>query len=114
MIDDQPTQPHDDKVDFEGSANDPAALYTTPDAVVADSALTDGQKRSFLTAWAQDIEDRQVGVDEGMSPATTAGSDNDAQRLQRIRDCLASLPDDADEKAPPSALARIWRWITAK
>jgi hypothetical protein len=101
----------DNEVDFDTAVRDPAAFYATPEAVAADADLTDGQKRRFLTAWAQDIEDRQVGIDEGMTAATTSGSDNDAERLQRIHHCLANLPDDAEDEAP--ALARFWRRLLA-
>jgi hypothetical protein len=101
-----------DEVDFDTAVTDPAAYYESPAAIVADPDLTHAQRRYFLMEWAQDIEDRQVGVDEGMGAAELSGSDHDAQLLQSLRDCLATLPDGQDNQ-PPSAVARLWRRLIA-
>ncbi len=102
-----------EEVDFDTAIMDPAAFYASPDAVAADPDLTGGQRRRFLMEWAQDIEDRQVGVDEGMGAGDLSGSDQDAQQLQAIRACLASLPADDGDAPPESAVARLWRRLVA-
>lgn len=102
-----------EEVDFDTAILDPAAFYATPEAVAADPDLTGGQRRRFLMEWAQDIEDRQVGVDEGMGAGDLSGSDQDAQLLQGIRACLANLPEADADTPPESAVARFWRRLVA-
>lgn len=113
MTDQNHDMPTTDGVDFEIAVTDPAAYYGTPDDVSADPELTAVQRRRFLMEWAQDVEDRQAGVEEGMGAGEISGSDQDAKLLQRIRDCIARLPDDDPEQLPGSALTRFWRRLVA-
>ena len=105
--------PPADGVDFETAVSDPAAFYAHPDDISADPDLTPSQRRRFLMEWAQDIEDRQSGLSEGMGAGEVTGSDQDAQLLQRIHASIARLPDDQAEPPPQSAVARLWRRLLA-
>ena len=118
MIHEKQDLPPADGVDFETAVSDPAAFYAHPDDISADPELTPSQRRRFLMEWAQDIEDRQSSVAEGMG-ASEAGSgepgdpDQDAQLLQRIHASIARLPDDQTEPPPQSTAARLWRRLLA-
>jgi len=101
------TQKPDD-VDFDTAVSDPAAFYTSPEAVMADADLSGAQKRRFLSQWAAHISERQGGLDEGMGAQEPEGSDDDAARLQRIQKALAALPE-TDDDAPETAMRRLWR-----
>lgn len=45
----------------------PAARYATPHAVVIDSALTLEQKCALLDEWEDDVRNRLVASEEGMT-----------------------------------------------
>lgn len=109
--DSTPIPTHDD-ADYETALADPAAYYAEPELVASDTSLTPGQRRRFLTEWAQDIEGRQRAMGEGMGDEDPAVADMDAQRLRRINACLEDLPDSDgsdDDDANDNLVQRVWR-----
>lgn len=46
---------------------DPSARYTTPDHLVRDPKLSLNQKRKLLEEWEEDVRERLVASEEGMT-----------------------------------------------
>lgn len=89
-----------DDVDFDTAVADPAAFYAEPEAIVADSALSLGQKERFLREWALDLEARNTADDEGMLPDDSAASAGEAVLLRRVKVCLETLDGQVDADQP--------------
>ena len=93
--------------DFELVANDPAAFYTNPLAIVGDEGLSRAQRLRLLEEWAQDLMDRQVAADEGMGAETARVEAAEATLLRQVN--LAIETVEACPEAPPGLLTRVWR-----
>jgi hypothetical protein len=98
--------------DFETALADPAAYYADPQAILADGKLSLAQKRRFLSEWEQDLTDRQVADQEGMTATDSMVQDADADLQNRIHDALKRLEteSDSEEAAPPR---RWWQRLRA-
>lgn len=96
-------------VDFETALNDPAAYYAGPEAILADAELGREQKMRFLSEWSQDLANRQVADDEGM----TAGEPSDeveaaeAELMKRINAALEQLKDMPHDE--PETARSFWK-----
>lgn len=97
--------------DFETALTDPAAYYADPEAIVADPGLSHAQKKRFLTEWEQDLTDRQVADQEGMTPTDPALQDADAELLNRIRMAIQTLETESDSEGPTPR--RWWQRLRA-
>ncbi len=82
-------------IDLERALLDPSAAFGTPEDVLADAALTSGQKIEILRRWEYDAAEVSVAVEEGMP-----GADNGL--LRRILLALDALTGgyDADRTGP--------------
>lgn len=94
----QPPKQRLDPAEAERLYLSPQAVYQTPDAVLADEALTPEQKRTILRAWEWD--EYLLDLEAGEAPVR-----EHASRLDQVRSALARL----DAPAPPAA-ADPYRW----
>lgn len=102
-----PTAPGREDADFDTALEDPEAFYAGPEGVVADASLTLEQKRRFLGAWAEDLNDRLRAAGEGMVAADPAAGAADADTLKRVEAALAQL--EAAGTADPAEPRRLWQ-----
>lgn len=83
--------------DFETALSDPSAYYADPGAILADDELSVGQKRRFLSEWAQDLTDRLQADTEGMASADPTLMDADADLLRRVQAALETIEGSSDD-----------------
>lgn len=67
---------------------DPAGQYETPAALVADPALSPHEKRKLLDEWEDDIRQRLVASEEGMTGPRASVT------LTHVLEAKAALPID--------------------
>ena len=72
--------------DYEKAKSDPATEYGTPEAVLEDTALSEGQKIEILRGWEYDAVEQSVAEEEGM----TNGKPSMLQRVQQALEALAA------------------------
>ncbi len=70
--------------DFETVLADPAAVFPTPEAVLAHGDYSDAEKREVLQRWLQDAEELSVAEEEGMAGA-------EPSLIERVGAALAKL-----------------------
>lgn len=70
--------------DNELAKRDPATEFGTPEAVLADTTLDEGQKIAVLRSWEYDAVEQSVAEEEGMSSDTPS-------MLQRVQKALETL-----------------------
>lgn len=73
----------------------PWTVYEAPADVLADSRLTDGQKRRILESWEHDARELAVAEQENM-----AGGER--SQLNRVLDALARLPGEDERPRGPA------------
>lgn len=100
----------EDVADFDLVAADPAAFYDSPEAIVADQALTRRQRLRLLDEWAQDLIDQQVADNEGMAPQAPQSA-VETGLLRRVNASIESVEATPEENT--SLVARVWRRLTA-
>ncbi|MDA0661825.1 MAG: hypothetical protein O3B08_03180 [Proteobacteria bacterium] len=82
--------------DFELAMLDPKATFETPETVLADKRLTDGQKVAVLRGWEYDAIEKSVAEEEGMTG-------REPSMLQRVQRALETLGDvGGAEKSSPT------------
>jgi len=89
-------------VDLEAALRDPAAVFATPEDVVAHPALTHEQKVEILRLWEYDAAEGEVATEEGMP-----GGGNGL--LRRVLLALESLDVNADATGPTKQHALLQR-----
>ncbi len=72
------------------SPPDPASRFGSPEALLADAGLSNGEKRRLLERWRFEAEALETATDEGMS----GGESN---LLTRVNRALAALPSSERE-----------------
>ena len=97
--------------EFDVVLGDPAAFYRRPEAVIDDPSLTRDERHALLTAWAQDLADRNAAMGEGMVPEVNGAADNDAAMAVAVTEALATLPPE-DAPGLLAATGRLWRRLT--
>jgi hypothetical protein len=80
-------------IDLQAALQDPAAVFATPEEVVAHPALTAEQKIEILRLWEYDAAEGEVATEEGM-PGEHSGL------LRRILLALEALQVHADATGP--------------
>jgi hypothetical protein len=70
--------------DFDAALADPAALFPSPEAVLARRDYSQSQKLQILQRWQQDAEELSVAEEEGM-----AGGE--PSLIERVSAALARL-----------------------
>jgi hypothetical protein len=81
-------------------APDPAAVYTSPELLMQDSALSAAEKRALLEQWALDLDRQLRAEEEGMSAADPISAGREARladEAARVRSLMASLDQPRDE-----------------
>ena len=73
----------------------PWAVYETPDAVLADSSLSDAQKRRILESWERDARELAVAEEENMGGGEPNG-------LDQVLQALGKLPAPEEHQRGPS------------
>jgi hypothetical protein len=81
-----PSQTQASQAEFDRDA------YKAPHDVLADTALSDAQKRRILESWERDARELAVAEDESMG----GGEPND---LDRVLQALAELPAPEEERS---------------
>lgn len=85
-----------DSIDLAQARLDPGSVFSSPEAVVDDTALTGAEKADILRRWEYDASELAVAEEEGMT-----GGEPDL--LQRALQALAAVTDDIDvEHTPPT------------
>jgi hypothetical protein len=90
---------------------DPAAYFTSPQAVLDDVNLTRAEKLELLDEWAHDLSDRNSAAEEGMIPDAAGPIDRDVTLGAAIVAARA-LVDASPDTPPPSLPMRLWRRLT--
>jgi len=85
---------HNDPIDIENALVDPARVFPSPEAVLANRELTAAQKREILQRWRQDTMELLVANDEGMQ-----GPDN-GLTLSRVLAVLRRLETGGKHAEP--------------
>jgi len=88
-----PTETPTGPVDLERALLDPAAVFSTPEEVLARADLPHAVKTDVLRRWAYDTNEVAVAEEEGM-----LGEDNDLQR--RVLLALLRLTGRIQQTAP--------------
>jgi hypothetical protein len=86
-----PSQSQASQADFNREA------YQTPDDVLADTSLSDAQKRRILESWERDARELAVAEEENMG----GGEPND---LDRVLQALAKLPAPEERPRGPATM----------
>jgi hypothetical protein len=94
--------------EFDVVLGDPAAFYRHPRAVLDDASLTTAERHALLTAWAQDLADRNAAVGEGMVPDKAGSVDRDVALAADVAAAIATLPP-AEAPGLLAATGRLWR-----
>lgn len=89
-------------VDLKAAFRDPAAVFATPEDVIAHPALTAEQKIEILRSWEYDAAEGEVATEEGMP-----GADNGL--LRRVLFALESLGVDSGTTGPTKQHALLRR-----
>lgn len=85
------------------SASDGFAGYGQPEDVLADPALTQGQKADILMRWEYDAAEHAVALEEGMPGGN-------GEELQRVLTALRALTGSIDvEHTGPSKQHPLYR-----
>ena len=82
-------------MDVDKAMNNPASVFTTPEALSESSDLTPQQKRAVLLQWKDQLQQLQAADDEGMRRNEAAASTTD-DLLGRVTSILSRI--DADSK----------------
>lgn len=75
---------------------DPRLSYDTPSDVVADNDLSVEEKKSILTHWANEVDDRLKAEEEGMSasdPMRARQEADLAKEAERVTRALLELEE---------------------
>lgn len=75
---------------------DPRVSYDTPSDVVADDALSVEEKKSILTHWANEVDDRLKAEEEGMSASDPMRARHEAdlaKEAERVTRALLELEE---------------------
>lgn len=81
----------DSKIDLEAALRDPSAVFDSPEAVAAHSALSREQKIEILRLWEYDASEVEVATEEGM-----LGGGDGSELLRRIILALDDLIGETD------------------
>lgn len=77
---------------------DPRASYHVPADVLDDAHLSVDEKKSILTTWAAEVDDRLKAEEEGMSASDPMRARHEAElakEAERVNRALLSLEDAA-------------------
>ncbi len=81
---------------YDKALRDPAAVYASPAAILADSRLSTAQKLKLLRQWEADARELEVAEEEGMA-------DGEPDRLGDVLLAIAQLaPGDAKHSEAPT------------
>ena len=97
--------------EFDVVLGDPAAFYRHPQAVLDDPTITREERSALLSAWAQDLADRNKASGEGMVPEIRGSADRDIAMTSAVSAALAALPPAA-EPGLLAATGRLWQRLT--
>ena len=89
-------QPQPD-AEFDRAVTRPWAVYKAPEDVLADTTLSDAQKRRILESWERDARELAVAEEENMG----GGEPND---LDRVLQALAKLPAPEERPRGPATM----------
>ena len=82
------------EIDFELALIDPAAVFRSPEEVVACEGLTPDQRADVLCRWEYDARELDVAEEEGMR-------DGESSLLDRIARALDTLGYSVERDRPP-------------
>ena len=97
--------------EFDVVLGDPAAFYRHPQAVLDDPTITREERFALLSAWAQDLADRNDASGEGMVSEIRGSADRDIAMTSAVAAALAALPPAA-EPGLLAATGRLWQRLT--
>ena len=84
------------RIDFERARADPASVFTSPDAVLADERFADPEKIEILRQWAYDADQLAIAECEGMAGGEPA-------MLGRVLAALHEMQEQVQKHgAPPT------------
>lgn len=75
---------------------DPRVAYGTPSDVVADEALSIEEKKTILSQWANEVDDRLKAEEEGMSASDPMRARHEAdlaKEAERVTRALLELEE---------------------
>jgi|AntRauTorcE11898_2_1112593.scaffolds.fasta_scaffold179968_1 hypothetical protein len=82
-------------LDLDTAMASPASVFTTPDDLVEEGALTRDQKIQALRQWHYDLRELQVATEENMG-----GEDEGGATLESVKAALRRLEAETDGDAP--------------
>jgi hypothetical protein len=92
----KPDQGSRQPLDLTRARLDPASVFCTPAALLADPRLSREQKIELMRRWEYDASELSVAEEEGMD-------DGEPSRLDEVSQALHSLTDGFDvEHSPPT------------
>ena len=115
------TTPNDNNEtnDFDTVATNPAAYYSSPEAVLDDPELTREQKLRLLEEWEIDLKRTLESDSEGMAQGPDTESDDQSQQaddaalLRQVTNWLRRARGEDEGKpfpeAPKTVLGRVWK-----
>lgn len=83
--------------ELERAVVQPWSVYKAPEEVLADSRLSDAEKRRVLESWERDARELAVAEDENMA----GGEPN---RLGAVLEALAKLPAEDERPRGPATM----------
>lgn len=106
MNDDQTTE------NFDIVMENPATYYSRPSEIETDPRLTTAERLKLLEEWHTDISQKLSADEEGMAPAHSRVSANDAVIMEEIANTKASVENaDTENSGIIAAIKRIWQKI---
>jgi len=82
-------------ISFERALCDPAAVFASPDEVLAETHLTQLEKLEILKRWAQDADRLAASEYEGMGGGEPSRQSRVLEALNALEATIASDPDAA-------------------